>query len=162
MQAFGRVLGCLDKAINKDAAPTDRKPSQLLAEWMWLKHSYSQHGLTELVRGIWLEVLVPCKLAWNGKSEGSRLRHLHAKKPLVEGSGKECIQQVLMDESQAQDTPTEAKPKHRKYRWTQASASELAWIVPSNHFSAQVVGVACSEYQMEGFTLSDADKNSLT
>lgn len=38
------------------------------------------------------------------------LWNLHAKKPLVERSGKESIQQVLMDESQAQDTATETEP----------------------------------------------------
>lgn len=59
-----------------------------------------------------MEVLVPCRLLWSGKSEVSRLRDLHAKKPLVEGSGEEGVQQVLVDESQAQDTPTEAKPIH--------------------------------------------------
>lgn len=34
----------------------------------------------------------------------------HAKEPLVERSGKESIQQVLMDQSQAQDTATEPEP----------------------------------------------------
>lgn len=38
---------------------------------------------------------------------------LHAKKPLVERSGEEGIQQVLMDQSQAQDTPTETEPGHK-------------------------------------------------
>lgn len=57
-----------------------------------------------------------CRLVWNGKSEGSGLGDLHAKKPLVEGSGEEGIQQILMDESQAQDTATEAEPRQRKYR----------------------------------------------
>ena len=36
--------------------------------------------------------------------------HLHAKKPLVEGSGEEGVQQVLVDQSQAQDASAEAKP----------------------------------------------------
>lgn len=37
-------------------------------------------------------------------------RDLHAKEPLVEGSGEEGVQQVLMDQGQAQDAPAEAKP----------------------------------------------------
>lgn len=53
-------------------------------------------------------MLVSCRLVWNRE----RQRDLHTKKPLVEGSGKEGIQQVLMDKSQAEDTPTEAKPRH--------------------------------------------------
>lgn len=43
-------------------------------------------------------------------AEGSRLWDLHAKKPLVKGTCKEGIQQVLMNQSQPQDTPAEAKP----------------------------------------------------
>ena len=35
-----------------------------------------------------------------------------SKQSLVEGSGEESIQQVLMDQSQAQDTTTETEPGH--------------------------------------------------
>lgn len=50
-----------------------------------------------------------------GALQGSGLRDLHAKKPLVEGSGEEGVQQVLMDQRQAQDAPTEAEPtRHTK------------------------------------------------
>lgn len=42
--------------------------------------------------------------------DGNKLRDLHAKKPLVERTGKEGIEQVLMNEGQPQDAPAEAKP----------------------------------------------------
>ncbi len=64
--------------------------------------------------GICLEVLVRCRLVWSRKWEESRPRDSHAKKPLVERSGEEGIQQVLMDKSQTKDPPTEAKPAHDK------------------------------------------------
>lgn len=38
-----------------------------------------------------------------------------SKQSLVEGSGEERIQQVLMDQSQAQDTTTEAEPGHETH-----------------------------------------------
>lgn len=60
--------------------------------------------------------------AWSHRgTEGGFRGALHAKKPLVERSGEEGIQQVLMDESQAQDAPTEAKPGQNT---EEAAASE--------------------------------------
>ena len=44
-----------------------------------------------------------------------RERCLHAEKSFVERTGKEGIQQVLMNKSQPQDAPTEAKPGHKKH-----------------------------------------------
>lgn len=41
-----------------------------------------------------------------------------SKQSLVEGSGEERIQQVLMDQSQAQDTTTEAEPGHETHTHT--------------------------------------------
>lgn len=96
-----------------------------------------------------MEVLVPWRLVWNEKSEGSRLRHLHAKKPLVEGSGKECIQQVLMDESQAKDTTTEAKPRHNTENTGEHRHQHQNW-VPSNDFSDQAFVVAALSTRWRG------------
>ena len=41
-----------------------------------------------------------------------------SKQSLVEGSGEESIQQVLMDQSQAQDTTTETEPGHETHTRT--------------------------------------------
>ena len=76
-------------------------------------------------------------------------KNIHAKKPLVEGSGKEGVQQVLVDQGQAQDTPTEAKPRHntenigeyRNQNWIESSPQIIFHIGWSS------------------FTLSDDDSN---
>lgn len=43
----------------------------------------------------------------------ARVPYSHAEESLVERPGEEGIQQVLVDQSQAQDTSAEAKPGHR-------------------------------------------------
>jgi len=47
----------------------------------------------------------------------------HAQQALVEGPGKEGIQEVLMDQGQAQDTPAEPEPGQQKQQ------HEAQWVV---------------------------------
>ena len=45
----------------------------------------------------------------------------------VEGPGEEDIQQVVMDEAQAQDTPTETEPAHAQTHKSERDSNHPIW-----------------------------------